>query len=69
MGSTYAENIVCSITLAALSVEVAVHLCQSLASIKRNKTGSLGETWKDLDAIMQSEVSRRKTVYNLKELA
>ena len=42
---------------------------KSLASIKRNKTGSFGETWKDLDAIMQSEVSGRKTVYNLKELA
>ena len=34
-----------------------------LLTHKRNETGSFVETWLDLESVIQSEVSQRKTVH------
>ena len=43
--------------------EDVVHIYNGVLAIKRNETGSLVETWMDLETVIQSEVSQRKTSY------
>ena len=41
--------------------EDVVHIFNGILAIKRNEIGSLVETWMDLETVIQSEVSQRKT--------
>ena len=41
--------------------EVVVHIYNGIYSaIKRNKIGSFAETWRDLETVIQSEVSQKE---------
>ena len=38
-----------------------IYKMEYYSTIKRNEIGSFVETWKDLETVIQSEVSQRKT--------
>ena len=42
-----------------------VHIYNGVLAIKRDKTESFAETWMDLEAVIQSEVSQEKKNPNM----
>ena len=40
--------------------EYVVHIYNGILAIKRKEVGSFGETWMDLETVIQSEVSQKE---------
>ena len=40
--------------------EVTVQICSGILVIKRNKTGSFVEVWRDLESVIQSEAGQKE---------